>query len=193
MSDKAKLIIGDKTIELPVFTGTEGEKAVDITKLRAETGFVTLDSGYMNTGACTSSITFLDGEQGILKYRGYSIEEIAEKSSFIESSYLVFYGKLPSASELKDFESKIASYDDVPEGIKAMIKAFPKDAHPMCILSSNMPVPRHASIQKKARRWLPVSITIFQISPVQHRHMDFNCRIFASILTMPIRTRFPGS
>ena len=84
MSEKAKLVLGEKTVELPVFTGTEGEKAIDITKLRAETGYVTLDSGYMNTGACTSSITFLDGEQGILKYRGYSIEEIAEKSSFLE-------------------------------------------------------------------------------------------------------------
>ncbi len=138
MSEKAKLVLGEKTYELPVFTGTEGEKAIDITKLRADTGFVTLDSGYMNTGACTSAITFLDGEQGILKYRGYGIEEIAEKSSFIEASYLTFYGKLPSASELKAFEERIASYDDVPEGIKAMIKAFPKDAHPMAVLSSNM-------------------------------------------------------
>ncbi|MFP5387654.1 MAG: citrate/2-methylcitrate synthase, partial [Bacteriovoracia bacterium] len=138
MSDKAKLVLGEKTIELPVFTGTEGEKAIDITKLRAESGFITLDSGYMNTGACTSSITFLDGEKGILKFRGYSIEEIAEKSSFIETAYLVFYGKLPSPGELKAFEERIASYDDVPEGIKQMIKAFPKDAHPMAVLSSNM-------------------------------------------------------
>lgn len=138
MSDKAKLVLGEKTVELPVFTGTEGERAVDITKLRAESGFVTLDSGYMNTGACTSSITFLDGEKGILKYRGYSIEEIAEKSTFLETSYLVFYGKLPSASELKAFEERIASYDDVPEGIKQMIKAFPKDVHPMAVLSANM-------------------------------------------------------
>lgn len=138
MSDKAKLILGDKIIELPVFTGSEGEKAIDITKLRADTGYVTLDSGYMNTGACTSAITFLDGEQGILKYRGHSIEEIAEKSSFLESSYLVFYGKLPTDSELKAFEQRIASFDDVPEGIKTMIKSFPKDAHPMAILSSNM-------------------------------------------------------
>ncbi len=138
MSDKAKLVLGDKTIELPVFTGSEGERAIDITKLRAETGYVTLDSGYMNTGACTSAITFLDGEQGILKYRGYSIEEIAEKSSFLESSYLVFYGKLPTAAELKAFEERISSFDDVPEGIKTMIKAFPKDAHPMAVLSANM-------------------------------------------------------
>jgi len=138
MSEKAKLILQDKTVELPVFVGTEGEKAIDITKLRAETGYVTLDSGYMNTGACTSSITFLDGEQGILKYRGYSIEEIAEKSSFIESAYLVIYGKLPTGEELKKFEAKIASYDDIPEGLKTMIKAFPKDAHPMGVLSSNL-------------------------------------------------------
>jgi citrate synthase len=138
MSEKAKLILGEKTVELPIFTGSEGEKAIDITKLRAETGFVTLDSGYMNTGACTSSVTFLDGEQGILKYRGYSIEEIAEKSSFLESSYLVFYGKLPTTAELKTFEERIASFDDVPEGIKTMIKSFPKDAHPMAILSSNI-------------------------------------------------------
>jgi citrate synthase len=138
MSEKAKLVLGENTYELPVFTGTEGEKAIDITKLRAETGLVTLDSGYMNTGACTSAITFLDGEKGILKYRGYGIEEVAEKSSFIEASYLTFYGKLPSASELKAFEERISSFDDVPEGIKAMIKAFPKDAHPMAVLSSNM-------------------------------------------------------
>ncbi|MFL5783829.1 MAG: citrate synthase [Bacteriovoracaceae bacterium] len=138
MSDKAKLVLGDKTFELPTFTGSEGEKAVDITKLRAETSYVTLDSGYMNTGACTSAITFLDGEKGILKYRGYSIEEIAEKSSFIESSYLVFYGKLPTAAELKAFEQRIASFDDIPEGMKAQIKAFPKNAHPMAVLSSNL-------------------------------------------------------
>lgn len=138
MSQKAKLVLDDKTVELPVFTGTEGEKAIDITKLRAETGYVTLDSGYMNTGACTSAITFLDGEKGILKFRGYSIEEIAEKSSFIETSYLVFYGKLPTEAELKKFQEKIASHGDVPEGIKQMIKAFPKDAHPMAVLSSNL-------------------------------------------------------
>jgi citrate synthase len=138
MSDKAKLVLDDKTFELPTFTGSEGEKAIDITKLRAETGYVTLDTGFMNTGACTSAITFLNGEKGILKYRGYMIEDIAEKSSFLEASYLVFYGKLPTASELKTFEEKIASYDDVPEGIKQQIKAFPKNAHPMAILSSNM-------------------------------------------------------
>jgi citrate synthase len=138
MSEKAKLVLGEKTYELPVVTGSEGEKAIDITKLRAETGHVTLDSGYMNTGACTSAITFLDGEKGVLKYRGYPIEQIAEHSSFLEASYLVIYGKLPSATELKTFAEKIASYDDIPDGLKTMIKAFPKDAHPMGVLSSNL-------------------------------------------------------
>lgn len=138
MSEKAKLVLGENTYELPVITGSENEKAIDITKLRAQSGYVTLDSGYMNTGACTSAITFLDGELGILKYRGYSIEEIAEKSSFLETAYLVNYGKLPTEAELKAFEARVASYDDVPEGIKTQIKAFPKDAHPMAVLSSNI-------------------------------------------------------
>ncbi|HLT23330.1 MAG TPA: citrate synthase [Bacteriovoracaceae bacterium] len=138
MSEKAKLVLGENTYELPVITGSENEKAIDITKLRAQTGYVTLDSGYMNTGACTSAITFLDGEQGILKYRGYSIEELAEKSTFLETAYLVNYGKLPTQDELKAFEARVASYDEVPEGIKTQIKAFPKDAHPMAVLSSNI-------------------------------------------------------
>ena len=137
MPNTAKLIIGDKTYDLEVFEGTEGEKALDITPLRADSGLVTLDSGYMDTGACTSAITFLDGERGILKYRGYDIEELADKSTFTEVSYLVIYGKIPSAAELKEFEAKIASYDDIPEGLKNIIKAFPKDAHPMGILSAS--------------------------------------------------------
>lgn len=138
MSEKAKLILGDKTIELPVFTGTEGEKAIDITKLRAETGYVTLDSGYMNTGACTSNITFLDGEKGILKYRGYEIEELAEKSTFTEVSSLVINGKLPSSDELKTFENRIAAHGSIPTAVQTMIKAFPANAHPMGVLSSNL-------------------------------------------------------
>lgn len=138
MSEKAKLILGDKTIDLPVFTGTEGEKAIDITKLRAETGYVTLDSGYMNTGACTSNITFLDGEKGILKYRGYEIEELAEKSTFTEVSSLVINGKLPSSDELKTFENRIAAHGSIPTAVQTMIKAFPANAHPMGVLSSNL-------------------------------------------------------
>lgn len=134
----AKLTVGDKSYELTLIEGTEGEKALDITKLRQESGLVTLDSGYMDTGACTSAITFLDGERGILKYRGYPIEELAEHSTFTEVSYLLIYGNLPSAGELKAFEQKIASYDDIPEGLKKIITAFPKDAHPMAVLSASM-------------------------------------------------------
>lgn len=137
MPNKAKLTVGETTYELTVFEGTEGEKALDITKLRQESGLVTLDSGYMDTGACTSAITFLDGEKGILKYRGYAIEDLAEHSTFTEVSYLVIYGRVPTAAELKAFEAKIASYDDIPEGLKNIIRAFPKDAHPMGVLSAS--------------------------------------------------------
>ena len=94
MSEKAQLIIGDKTYDLPVITGTEGEMAIDISKLRDQSGYVTLDIGYKNTGATKSAVTFLDGELGILKYRGYPIEQLAEKSSFIEVAYLLIYGEI---------------------------------------------------------------------------------------------------
>ncbi len=96
MSEAAQLKLGDKTYDLPVIEGTEAEKAIDISKLRDQTGYVTLDIGYKNTGATQSAITFLDGELGILKYRGYPIEQLAEKSSFIEVSYLLIYGELPT-------------------------------------------------------------------------------------------------
>jgi citrate synthase len=101
MSETAQLKIGDKTYELPVIEGTEGEKAIDISKLRDQTGYVTLDIGYKNTGATKSAITFLDGEVGILKYRGYPIEQLAENSTFIEVAYLLIYGNLPTAGQLK--------------------------------------------------------------------------------------------
>jgi citrate synthase len=138
MGKTAKLTVDEKTYELPVVEGTEGEKAIDITKLRQESGLITLDSGYMNTGACTSAITFLDGEKGILKYRGYPIEQIAEKSNFTESAYLVIYGKIPTAQELKDFEAKISKSKQTPEALESMIHVFPKEAHPMGVLASNI-------------------------------------------------------
>src|SRR6201747_3193686 len=104
MSETAQLKIGDKTYDLPVIEGTEGEKAIDISKLRDLSGYVTLDVGYKNTGATTSAITFLDGELGILKYRGYPIEQLAEQSSFIEVAYLLIYGELPTEQQLADFK-----------------------------------------------------------------------------------------
>src|SRR3954470_416346 len=110
MSGSAQLTIGDKTYDLPVIEGTEGEKAIDISKLRDQSGFVTLDIGYKNTGATKSAITFLDGEVGILKYRGYPIEQLAEKSTFVEVAYLLIYGDLPSVEQLKNFELEISRH-----------------------------------------------------------------------------------
>jgi citrate synthase len=136
MSETAKFTFGDQTIDLPVFQGTEAEKAVDISILRAKTGFITYDNGFGNTGACVSAITFLDGELGILKYRGFSIEELCEKSNFVEVSKLLIDGTLPNAETLSTFKKSIGQYSKVPEGIKALIKTFPRDAHPMAILSA---------------------------------------------------------
>jgi citrate synthase len=136
MSDTAQLIIGDKTYELPVIEGTEGEKAIDISKLRDQTGYVTLDIGYKNTGATTSSITFLDGELGILKYRGYPIEQLAEKSSFIEVAYLLIYGELPTQEQLTDFQYQISRHTLVHEDMKKFFDGFPSKSHPMGQLSS---------------------------------------------------------
>ncbi len=136
MSNKAKLEVDGKVFEYAINEGTEKEKSIDIAKLRADTGLVTIDHGFLNTGSCNSAITFLDGELGILRYRGYPIEQLAEKSSFIEVSYLLNYGKLPTAAELSAFEKKVASYSQLPEYITSMIKLFPKTAHPMAIASA---------------------------------------------------------
>lgn len=136
MSLKAKLEIDGKSFEYPVIEGSEKEKAIDIGKLRADTGCITIDHGFLNTGSCASAVTFLDGELGILRYRGYPIEQLAEKSSFIEVAYLLNWGVLPSEAELAAFEKKVASYSQLPEYITSMIKLFPKTAHPMAIASA---------------------------------------------------------
>ena len=136
MSLKAKIEIDGKVLEYPVIEGSEKEKAIDIAKLRADTGCITIDHGFLNTGSCASAITFLDGELGILRYRGYPIEQLAEKSSFIEVAYLLNWGKLPSASELAAFEKKVASYSKLPEYITSMIQLMPKTTHPMAIASA---------------------------------------------------------
>src|SRR5690242_5158632 len=107
MSDVASLRIGEKEIDLPVVVGTENEKAVDISQMRAQTGVVTLDEGYVNTGATTSAITYLDGEQGILRYRGYPIEVLAERCDFVEVSYLLIYGELPTNKQLEAFRNSL--------------------------------------------------------------------------------------
>ncbi|HEY0895467.1 MAG TPA: citrate synthase [Sphingobacteriaceae bacterium] len=136
MSELASLKIGDKSYDLPIVTGTEKESAVDISKLRDVSGFITLDSGYKNTGATKSAITYLDGEQGILKYRGYPIEQLAEKSSFIEVAYLLLYGDLPTSAQLEEFESKISRHTLVHEDMKKFFDGFPSKAHPMGQLCS---------------------------------------------------------
>jgi len=132
----ARFQLGDVVCDLPVVEGSEGELAVDISSLRAQTGFITLDSGYMNTGACTSAITFLDGEKGVLRYRGYPIEQLAEQSSFVEVSYLLIYGRLPSAQELESFRFFLTRHTMLHEDMKRFYDGFPRDAHPMAILSS---------------------------------------------------------
>ena len=130
MAEKAILKIGDKEYELPVIEGSEKEKAIDITKLRGQSGYVTIDSGYLNTGACTSAITFLDGELGILRYRGIPIEQLAEKSTFTEVAHLLIYGKLPSHNELQVWNQSLTKHTLIHEDLKRLFSGFPKDAHP---------------------------------------------------------------
>src|SRR6478735_1293641 len=115
MSEIAEIKIDGKVYEFPVITGTEGEKSIDISKLREQTGYITLDFGYKNTGSTKSAITFLDGEKGILKYRGYAIEELAEKSTFLEVAYLLIYGELPKKSELEGFQADIRCHTLIHE------------------------------------------------------------------------------
>ncbi len=132
----AKLSVNGHDIELPLVVGTENEVGIDISSLRKLTGCVTLDEGYVNTGSTTSSITFLDGEQGILRYRGYPIEQIAEHCDFVETSYLLIYGRLPNQHELSDFRESIRQHTMIHEDMRSFYNGFPKDAHPMAILSS---------------------------------------------------------
>ncbi|PSL06268.1 citrate synthase [Cecembia rubra] len=136
MSEIAKLSYGGKDFELPIIEGTENEKAIDIAKLRSQTGLITLDPGYKNTGSTTSSITFLDGEQGVLRYRGYRIEDLAEKSSFLEVAYLLIYGELPTQLQYEKFTREITTHTLVHEDIKKILDGFPSNAHPMGVLSS---------------------------------------------------------
>ncbi len=136
MEEFAELKIKGESYQLPVITGSEDEKAIDISKLRAQTGYVTLDSGFKNTGSTTSSVTYLDGENGILRYRGYTIEELAEKASFLEVAHLLINGELPSATELAEFEQNITNHTLIHEDMKRFYEAYPSKAHPMGIVAS---------------------------------------------------------
>jgi len=136
MSKQAELHYEGKVYELPVLEGTEHEKALDISKLRSQSGLITLDSGFKNTGSCESAITFLNGEEGILRYRGYSIEELAEKSTFLEVAFLLIYSELPTQKELADFTKDISEHSLVHEDVRSILDGFPSKAHPMGVLSS---------------------------------------------------------
>ena len=165
MSEKAIIKLAEQEVELPVFTGSEGEKSIDINKLRDLTGYVTLDSGYKNTGATKSSITFLDGELGILRYRGYPIEQLAEKSNFMEVAYLLLYGELPTNDQYIEFTERITRHTLVHEDIKQFFDGFPSNAHPMgqlcslmCTLSSFYPDALNPNMSKE-----DVDMTIIRI------------------------------
>jgi citrate synthase len=132
----AEIHVDGKVFKVPVHEGSLKERGLDISKLRAESGYITLDPGYGNTGACTSTITFIDGEKGILRYRGIPIEELAEKSTFLETSFLLIYGHLPSAKELTEFQDNITRHTMIHEDMKRVYNAYPPTGHPMAILSS---------------------------------------------------------
>lgn len=138
MSEIAKLELGGKTYEFPVIEGTENEKAIDISALRALTGYITIDPGFKNTGSTKSAITFLDGEEGILRYRGYPIEQLAEKAEFLEVAYLLIYGALPTAAEYEGFKKDVTKHTLIHEDMKHFFDAYPPKAHPMGILAASL-------------------------------------------------------
>jgi citrate synthase len=135
-TDTASITFGDQSVELPVIRGTEDEVAVDISKLRADTGLITMDTGYGNTGSCTSAITYVDGDGGVLLYRGYPIEQLAQKSTFLEVAYLLISGELPTQDELARFVAEITHHTLIREEMRHFFDSFPHDAHPMAVLAS---------------------------------------------------------
>jgi len=136
MSDHARIEYDGETFETALLEGTEHERAIDIGNLRSKTGLITYDPGYVNTGSVRSAITFIDGEQGILRYRGYPIQQLADQSDFTETSYLLIHGELPTADELAGFQSQITHHTLLREDMRPLFDAFPRDAHPMAILSA---------------------------------------------------------
>lgn len=138
MADSVKLIIDGKEYSLPVIEGSERERAIDIRALRAQTGHITLDNGFMNTGSCESTITFLNGEKGVLRFRGYPIEQLAESSNFVETALLLNGGELPTKTKYDSFLDQLSNYSSLPEGISQLLRSFPKDAHPMGVMASSL-------------------------------------------------------
>lgn len=138
MAKTATLKIEDQELELPIIVGSEGEKAVDIRQLRATTGYITYDEGFGNTGSCQSELTYIDGEVGILRYRGYPIEQLADQCDFVEVAYLVIYGELPTSEQRAQFSARLTEEAPLREGMIRFIQGFPRDAHPMAVLSSSL-------------------------------------------------------
>jgi citrate synthase len=136
VADAATLGLNGRSVTLPVVRGTAGDDGVDISALRSQTGLVTLDNGYRNTGSCTSAITYLDGDAGILRYRGYPIEQLAEQSTFLEVAYLLIYGELPTTDQLEEFTGSITRHSLIHEEMRRFFDSFPKNAHPMAVLSA---------------------------------------------------------
>ncbi|MEO1645413.1 MAG: citrate/2-methylcitrate synthase, partial [Chloroflexota bacterium] len=134
--DNAKLVLQGKEYEFPVIEGSEGEIGIDFTKLRAQTGAIAYDPGFGNTGSCSSDITYIDGENGVLRYRGYPIEQLAENSTFVEVCYLMIYGELPTEDQLKKFEHALTYHTLLHEDMKKFFEGYPPSAHPMAILSA---------------------------------------------------------
>ena len=138
MDNTAKITIGEKTYDLNIIQGTEAELALDISSLRKLSKVITFDDGYGNTGSCESSVTFIDGDKGILRYRGYDIANLAENSNFLETSYLVMYGELPTSTELENFRDRVSNYSKLPSEVTQAIKALPQSTHPMGVLASGL-------------------------------------------------------
>jgi citrate synthase len=136
VTDKATIVLGETKLELPEIVGTESERAVDIAQLRAKTGYVTIDPAFMNTASTKSAVTFIDGDKGVLRYRGIPIEQLAEKSTFVETAYLLIYGNLPSDQQLRDWSQKLTRHSLIHEDMKHFFEGFPATAHPMAILSA---------------------------------------------------------
>ncbi len=136
MADTARLIVGDRSVDLPVVASREGDSAIDISKLRSATGLVTLDAGFKNTASTTSAITFLDGEAGVLRYRGYPIDQLAERSTFLEVAFLLIHGHLPTRTELDEFTNNVIHHTLIHEEMRRFFDSFPYDAHPMAVLAA---------------------------------------------------------
>src|SRR6056300_902973 len=138
MSDTATLTFGDSNYPINILTGTEGEKALDIRQMRKDSGLITYDDGYGNTGSCESTVTFIDGDKGILRYRGYEISELAQKSNFLEVCLLLLDGELPTARKLSEFEDKISSFQNLPSEVLHAVQSVPPSTHPMGSLASGL-------------------------------------------------------